>query len=145
MFSTLNNSRRIVVRLPPLAVVLLTTVMFAGVAHAASRGVPPAARALGSGVPTYNIAAACRDAESIPEARIFEYGGPDAIKSCVEDENQARAQVLQQWSQFKAPERTMCIGATDSGSLDPIYTELLTCLEMTRENHGSATSTAPAH
>jgi hypothetical protein len=128
----------------PLNVVLLATLMFAGVAPAASRGGPPAAHGFGGGVPTYNIAAACRDAASIPEARIFEYSGPDAIKSCVEDENQARAQLLKEWSQFTAADRTMCVGVSSQGEVDPVYTELISCLEMAQDNHGSDTSTSPA-
>jgi hypothetical protein len=117
----------------------------ASVAHAAPKGAPHVARVPGAGVPSYNIEAACRALAAIPEARIFDdVSGPDEIKRCVQDENQAREQLLKEWSQFKAADRAMCIGASSQGEVDPVYTELVTCLEMARDNYGSDTSTSPA-
>ena len=62
---------------------------------------------------------------------------------CVENEKQAREQLVHEWSQFRAADRAMCTGVSRSGSVDPVYTELITCLEMARDNHGDKRSTSP--
>jgi hypothetical protein len=126
----------------PLAALLLGTMMSVAAAQAASRRVAPITQASGSGVPTYNIQAACRQAAAIPEARLFEASGPDTIKRCVDDENRAREQLVELWARVKAADRAMCAGASRSGPADPTYTELITCLEMTRDNPGGETVVA---
>jgi hypothetical protein len=135
------GQREIVVR---LLVALLLGLSLADIAHAAARGAPSLAHASGAGVPTYNIEAACRALAAVPEVRIFETSGPNSTQHCVESENQAREQLLQQWSQFKAADRAMCVGASSQGEVDPVYTELISCLEMARDNHGSEPSTTRA-
>jgi len=100
----------------------------------------PVARASRAGVPTYNIEAACRALAAVPEARIFETGGPDATQHCVKAENQAREQLVKEWSQFKAADRSMCVGVSSQGEVDPVYSELVTCLEMAADNQGGDTS-----
>jgi len=127
-----------------LLVALLLALSLADIAHAAARGAPSFAHASGAGVPTYNIEAACRALAAVPEVRIFETSGPNSTQHCVESENQAREQLLQQWSQFKAADRAMCVGASNQGEVDPVYTELISCLEMARDNHGSQPSTTRA-
>jgi hypothetical protein len=127
-----------------LLVALLLALSLADIAHAAARGAPSLAHASGAGVPTYNIEAACRALAAVPEVRIFETSGPNSTQHCVESENQAREQLLQQWSQFKAADRAMCVGASNQGEVDPVYTELISCLEMARDNHGSEPSTTRA-
>jgi hypothetical protein len=121
----------------PLTALVLAAMMSAGVAHAASRSVPPVKRVSSCGVPAYNIQAACRETASIPEARLFESDAPDVSKRCVDDENRAREQLVERWAKFKAADRAMCAGASRSGTVSPTYTELITCLEMTRDNSGS--------
>jgi hypothetical protein len=111
-----------------------------GAGQAASRHVAPIAQASGSGVPSYNIQAVCRQAAAIPEAHLFETGGPDTTKRCVDNENRARQQLDERWAQFKAADRAMCAGASSSGPVNPTYTELITCLEMTRDNSGGETA-----
>jgi hypothetical protein len=133
--------REIVVR---LLVALLLALSLADIAHAAARGAPSLAHASGPGVPTYNIEAACRALAAVPEVRIFETSGPNSTQHCVESENHAREQVLQQWLQFKAADRAMCVGASSQGEVDPVYTELISCLEMARDNHGTEPSTTRA-
>ena len=51
---------------------------------------------------------------------------------CVEKEQEARDQLVKQWTQFLPAERAHCLRLTTLGG-DPIYTELLTCLEMQRD------------
>ena len=84
-------------------------------------------------VPTYNIDAICRGAASI--ARLLETSAPDNAQNCREDERSARQQLLQQWTHFDATDRSMCDGAAQSGAVEPTYTELMTCLEVARDNH----------
>jgi hypothetical protein len=71
---------------------------------------------------------------------LFEANGLEASKRCVEDEKSAREQLLERWAKFKAADRTMCGGASRSGTVSPTYTELITCLEMTRDNYGRETT-----
>ena len=134
--------RESIVRLPFAA--LLLAITLAGVAHAAPRGAPPIARASGASVPTYNVEAACRALSAVPEAQIFETSGPNSTEHCVESENRAREQLVKEWSDFKAADRTMCVGVSSQGEVDPVYTELISCLEMARDNSGSDTSTSRA-
>jgi hypothetical protein len=93
---------------------------------------------------SYNVQATCRAVAAVPEARIFDDGGPDATKRCAEEENQARDQLLKEWSQFKVADRAMCVGVSSQGEVDPAYTELETCLEMAQDNDGGGTSTSYA-
>jgi hypothetical protein len=136
------TARRVRGNCLPLTAILLGTMMSVGTAQATPRHVAPIKRVSGSGVPTYNIQAVCRQAAAIPEARIVEVGGPDTTKRCVDSENQAHQQLEEQWAQFKATDRAMCAGASSSGPVDPTYTELITCLEMTRDNSGGETAAA---
>jgi hypothetical protein len=64
----------------------------------------------------------------------LETTAPDNAQNCREDEHHAREQLLQQWTQFDTADRVMCDGAAQSGAVEPTYTELMTCLEMTRDN-----------
>ena len=125
-----------------LLMTLIGTVMSVGATQAASRRITAIAQSSGSGVPTYNIQAVCRQAATIPEARLFEAGGPDTTTRCVDNEKRAREQLEEHWAQFKAADRAMCDGASRSGPVDPTYTELITCLEMTHDNSGGETVAA---
>jgi hypothetical protein len=104
----------------------------ADAAYAADRRSLARTRSPEAGVPTYNIDAICRGAASI--ARLLETTAPDNAQNCRDDEHHAREQLLQQWTQFGAADRVMCDGAAQSGAVEPTYTELMTCLEMTRDN-----------
>lgn len=100
----------------------------------APRGVPSAGRAGGGGVPWYNIEAACRALAAVREARLSDTTGPEATKHCLESENQAYEKIEQEWSQFTAGDRSLCVGVSRQGLVHPVYTELATCLEMIRDN-----------
>jgi hypothetical protein len=104
----------------------------ADAAYAADRHSSARTQSPDAGVPTYNIEAICRGAASI--ARLLETTAPDNAQNCREDEHHAREQLLQQWTQFGVADRVMCDGAAQSGAVEPTYTELMTCLEMTRDN-----------
>ncbi len=91
-------------------------------------------------MPTYNIDAICRGAASI--AHVLETTAPDNAQNCREDERSARQQLLQQWTQFDAADRIMCDGAAQSGTVEPTFTELMTCLEVARDNRARITHVA---
>ena len=59
----------------------------------------------------------------------------DAIQHCVEAEQDARTQLTKEWTQFSPANRKLCVGESKSGSVAPAYSELETCLQMTRESH----------
>jgi hypothetical protein len=83
-------------------------------------------------IPTFDVTAACRALAAEPDA------SPDdmearGIQYCVDDELTAREQLVTQWSQFKPADRAMCLGGSTTGLVDPVYTELITCLEVARD------------
>jgi hypothetical protein len=90
-----------------------------GVASAASSG----------GVPTVDIAITCRTSE---KALIAIFGGEtqQTFESCMTSENDARAQIVKNWSSFAAVARQRCVNTT---GYMPSYVEWLTCLEMERQ------------
>jgi hypothetical protein len=121
------------------AALVLAASLLAGVAQGATRG---------ADVPNFNISSACDALTRIPEARMVDSTQPDSTKHCVEAESEARDQLVKQWSQFNAADRSMCVGVSSAGSVDPVYTELMTCLEMARDSRQLTdrnAQTAPAN
>ena len=108
---------------------LIALLTLAGTAHAA----PSVAT-----VPNYNIKAACRVLSLIPEARTIDRTQADASERCEEAEQQARDELAKEWTQFAAADRAMCVGVSGAGSVNPVYTELMRCLEMARDSEQSA-------
>jgi len=51
------------------------------------------------------------------------------FNSCMKSEMAIRDQLVEQWSTFKASDKSNCIGETNAGGM-PSYTDLLTCLQM---------------
>ncbi len=96
-----------------------------------------------NGVPDFNIHAACHALAEIPEARIAEEDQADATRHCLDEERQARGQLLKEWSQFKPAERRACVSVSRQGEVDPVYSELLTCLEMERDAKKPVSTTGP--
>jgi hypothetical protein len=54
------------------------------------------------------------------------------FNSCMKSEMAIRDQLVEQWSTFKASDKSNCIGETNAGGM-PSYTDLLTCLQMARD------------
>jgi hypothetical protein len=74
-------------------------------------------------VPRLNVEASCRYAEDI--------GADTNVNRCLSDENSARDQLVQRWSDFSVADRSQCSRySTRSGG--GTYSDLLTCLEMSR-------------
>jgi len=53
-------------------------------------------------------------------------------KNCLESEQATRDQLVKQWSDFSAADKTHCVNESVMGG-ESSYTELLTCLEMARD------------
>ncbi len=84
------------------------------------------AHAVAERVPKLDVESSCRDAKA--------YGMTDpeqTYKNCMLDENEAKKQLQEKWSHYKASTRRDCIEAGANPS--PSYVELLTCIEMTEE------------
>jgi hypothetical protein len=77
-------------------------------------------------VPTLNVEPSCREAAS------GSIGIKQDMSVCLDDEKSARAQIVKEWDQFGAADRTSCTRLSTTGG-SPTYTELLVCLEMARD------------
>jgi hypothetical protein len=53
-------------------------------------------------------------------------------KNCIDSEQAIREEIVKQWSNFQAADRTHCVNESVMGG-ESSYTELLTCLEMARD------------
>jgi hypothetical protein len=87
-------------------------------------------------IPNFDVRAACNELSMVPEALTVETGqsdASDAIEHCVQAEQDARTQLTKEWTQFSPANRKLCVGESKSGSVAPAYSELETCLQMTRE------------
>ena len=76
-------------------------------------------------IPAFDISRSCK-------LDTAETTGPpvdQALKNCVDDENNARKQLVSQWSKFSASSKAECIPLERIGD-DPSYVSLLTCLQM---------------
>ena len=89
----------------------------------------------GNSIPVFDIRAACHALALVPEAHIAEIDQADATRHCLDEENEARAQLLKEWSQFTLAEQRACVGVSHQRVVDPDYSELLTCLELARDAH----------
>lgn len=85
-----------------------------------------AARAQSAGPPKLDIAGACRDAaaQHDPATRT------NIIKTCVDSENKARKELDAKWSRTDPAIRAACVGSSAIGSVKPVYSELISCIEM---------------
>lgn len=87
---------------------------------------PDLASAKPDGVPRFDVARSCREAQA--------YFGDDknlAYRGCMKDENDARAELGRKWTNFKPSDRKDCVA--QCAAPVPSYVELLTCLEMSAE------------
>ena len=88
--------------------------------------------AAGDGVPNLNVEQVC---EGIAQQGGVTFRDPAIAqekKNCLESEQQIREELVKQWSNFSASDRTHCVNELVMGG-DSSYTELITCLEMARD------------
>jgi hypothetical protein len=77
-------------------------------------------------VPTFDIQKACNDrAQGIQDTA--------ALMGCVTDEQNARATLVNQWTQFAPKSKAECLEIQGDGAAPRSYVELLTCLQMAKE------------
>ena len=76
-------------------------------------------------VPTFDIQKACN-------ARAQGIQGTAAPTGCVTDEQNARATLVNQWSQFAPKSKAECLQIQGDGADPRSYVELLTCLQMAK-------------
>jgi hypothetical protein len=88
----------------------------------------------GPSLPDFNVHATCNRLQKVPEALSVNTGEQDAIRHCVEAEQKARNQLAGEWTKFTAADRHLCVGEANSGGVAPAYTELESCLQMTRDS-----------
>jgi hypothetical protein len=128
------------------AVGVLAIGVWASAAGAATGGPP---------IPAFDIHAACNALRMVPEALSVDTGQPDALRHCVDAEQQARNELAREWTKFSPADRNLCVGESKSGGVAPVYSELETCLQMTRDsrqlnnqqtgdNSGDGTGAMPA-
>jgi hypothetical protein len=80
------------------------------------------------GLPTIDIQKGCRAAE-VELTALFGTQS-DAYKSCLNDEQTARDELVKNWDNFSASIKARCV---QPGEYLPSYVEWQTCLEMTRD------------
>jgi hypothetical protein len=83
-------------------------------------------------VPRFNIEATCK---GVPTLGLDE---KDPVKACMDDENTALGQLRAQWSTFTPANQRECIGETEIAGW-PSYVDVLTCLQMYRDNQVTTT------
>jgi hypothetical protein len=84
-------------------------------------------------VPKFDIPGACR--AMVVQADVAHgQNQTENIKHCIETEDQARQQLEEGWSRFTATARTTCLGVSSVGSVKPVYSELMACLERMRRS-----------
>ena len=109
---------------------LFACLLLAAVQAASAANVPtkPSDR-----IPAFDIRAACRSLALVPEARLTDENQPATTKQCMDEEKESRAALMKEWGQFTASDKRICLGVSRQGGADPVYSELLTCLEMARD------------
>ena len=76
-------------------------------------------------VPTFNVEPHC---QTIAKRT----GASQDLEVCLQQEQEAKDQLRRQWAQFTPAEKSHCVQLSTLGG-DPIYTELLTRLELERD------------
>jgi hypothetical protein len=87
----------------------------------------PAARA--ANVPTIDFRKGCQAAEKDMASIFGPLSGP-TVGTCLQQEQDARQQIINNWTKYPAEDRQRCINTT---AYLPSYVEWITCLEMYRD------------
>jgi hypothetical protein len=81
---------------------------------------------IADGPPTLAVEAGCRESARMDPMQQV------TAETCMQQESDARAQLVKSWDTFSAADRSHCQGLTRTGGM-PSYVELLTCLEVSRD------------
>jgi hypothetical protein len=83
--------------------------------------------AVADSVPKLDVTASCRGAAAAASAG----EAKDRMRKCLDSEQKSHDQLAKEWQEFTPADRVNC--AKTVRDFEPSYTELLTCLEMTRD------------
>ena len=78
--------------------------------------------------PKFNVAPGCKAAAAINQS--MDLSVSQDYQSCMNDEESAHEQLVQNWSKYSGAEKTRCVGQTEDGGM-PSYVEVLECLLVT--------------
>jgi hypothetical protein len=82
-------------------------------------------------VPSWDVTKSCRGAAESG----FEKDTNANLKRCLDSEQRTREQLNKDWSTFPAADRVKCV---KTQTFSPTYSELATCLEMSRDLRNGA-------
>jgi len=82
-------------------------------------------------VPTFDIQRAC--SARLQAFQDTSSQGTDTVSACVADEQNARATLVNQWTQFAPGSKAECLQIQSDGAAPRSYIELLTCLQMAKQ------------
>lgn len=88
--------------------------------------------AAGDTVPNLNVEQVCEGIAQQGGVTFHDPAIAQEKKNCLDSERQIRDELVKQWTNFSASDRTHCVNESVMGG-DSSYTELLTCLEMARD------------
>jgi hypothetical protein len=78
--------------------------------------------------PKFNAAPGCKAAAAINQT--MDLAVSQDFKSCMADEDSAKAQLAESWSKYSKTDKERCVGQTTDGGM-PSYVEVLECLLVT--------------
>ena len=81
--------------------------------------------ATSDGPPMFNVEPSCKAAAKAANNQ-------SRLQACLDSEKKAREQIVNEWANFTPATRSECLQASRVGG-SATYTELITCLEMTRD------------
>lgn len=100
----------------------MLTIRFASAAGVLAIGLWASAAGAATGgppIPTFDIHAACNALRMVPEALSVDTGQPDALRHCVDAEQQARNELAREWTKFSPADRNLCVGEFEIGRRRP--------------------------
>ena len=102
------------------------TLKIAAAALFLTTAAPAFASPADNGVPRLNVGPTCRPIDRSDKSIQID------TERCLKTENDAREQLVRQWADFPAADRTLC---TQTATLTDMasYVDLITCLEMKRD------------
>jgi len=95
--------------------------------------VPSIALARSDDIPNLDMRPVCRGiASQSADPGVGQGGQADTFQRCMESEQEVREQLKKEWSAFSAADKRHCVELAKTGG-ESSNTELLTCLEMSRD------------
>ena len=76
--------------------------------------------------PKFNVGPSCKTAAAITQA--MSLAVTQDYQTCMKDEESARQELVQNWSKYRAQDRTLCAAQAQVGGT-PSYVEVLACLD----------------